>query len=79
MAVFCKWVWDKPVAPQRVHTDTVVPLYSNDDTMVNRKLAFEYTMQFQEVLDAEKIANALWRLLEKPGWRKLGSRLRLNV
>jgi hypothetical protein len=35
-------------------------------------------MQFDDVLDAEKLASALWKLLEKPGWRKLGARLRMN-
>lgn len=77
MTALGKWLWG---APERcIHTDTVVPLFPKDDSFVNRKLAVEYTMHFEETLDAEKIANALWKLLEKPGWRKLGGRLRLDV
>lgn len=70
--------FSKPVAPERVPTDTVITLYNYDDTYANRNVAFDFTMQFDEVLDADKLAEALWRLVEKPGWRKLGARLRLN-
>lgn len=34
---------------------------------------------FNDVLDAEKLHGALWRLLGMDGWRKLGGRLRLNA
>lgn len=78
MATLWKWFFGGPVTPERVPTDTVIPLFRFDDTMPNRSLAFEYTMQFEDVLDAEKIATALRKLLEKPGWRKLGARLRQN-
>ncbi|KAL6709483.1 hypothetical protein ACN47E_001418 [Coniothyrium glycines] len=63
---------------ERVPTDTVIPLYDHDDTHANRNIAFEFVMQFDEVLDAEKLADALWRLIEKPGWKKLGARMRMN-
>jgi hypothetical protein len=69
----------KPVAPERVLTDTVIPLFDRDDTRTNRSISLEFTMVFDEVLDAEKLSGALWRLFERPGWRKLGARLRLNV
>ncbi|KAF2844105.1 hypothetical protein T440DRAFT_559793 [Plenodomus tracheiphilus IPT5] len=78
MAALWKWISGRPTAPERVPTDTVIPLHRFDDTMADRSLAFEYYMQFEEVLDAEKIAAALWKLLERPGWRKLGARLRQN-
>lgn len=79
MAALYNWLRGGPVAPERVPTDTVIPLYRLDDTFPNRSLAFEFTMQFDEVLDPDKLADALWRLFEKPGWRRLGGRLRLNV
>lgn len=69
----------KSVAPERVATDEIIPLYERDDTGPNRDISLEFTMVFGEVLDADKISGALWRLLEKPGWRKLGARLRMNV
>lgn len=79
MAALFKWISSGPVAPERVPTDTVIPLNNYDDTYANRSLAFDFHMQFAEVLDAERLSGALWRLLEKPGWRKLGARLRMNV
>jgi hypothetical protein len=69
----------KPIAPERVATDEVIPLSSRDDTMPNRAVALEFTMVFDDVMDAEKLSGALWKLLERPGWRKLGARLRLTV
>jgi hypothetical protein len=36
-------------------------------------------MVFDEVLDADKLSSALWTLIDRPGWKKLGARLRLNV
>lgn len=39
----------------------------------------DFSMKFDDVLDVQKVVGALERLLAKPGWRKLGARLRLNV
>ena len=36
-------------------------------------------MRFDDVLDSQKLVDALWKLLERPGWKKLGARLRLNT
>ncbi|KAF1934753.1 hypothetical protein EJ02DRAFT_439675 [Clathrospora elynae] len=68
----------QPLAPERIPTDTIIPLHSRDDTEQNRKISVEFTMRFDSVLDAEKLAAALWKLLEKPGWKKLGARLRMK-
>jgi hypothetical protein len=67
------------VAPERVPTDEVIPLFPRDDTPTNRAIVVEFTMVFDDVLDAEKLSSALWKLFERPGWRKLGARLRQNV
>ncbi|CAO2656432.1 Nn.00g052350.m01.CDS01 [Neocucurbitaria sp. VM-36] len=72
------WLTGKPKAPEHVLTDTVVPLNRHDDNRANRSISLQFTMRFDEVLDAEKLSGALWKLLERPGWRKLGARLRLN-
>jgi hypothetical protein len=69
----------KPSAPETIPTDTIIPLFERDDSTANRAVALEFTMVFDDVLDADKLSGALWRLLEKPGWKKLGARLRLNV
>ncbi|KAI8939528.1 hypothetical protein NX059_003297 [Plenodomus lindquistii] len=80
MATIWQWLTGSGrVAPARVPTDTVIPLYRFDDTMPFASLAFDYNMYFEDVLDAEKLAGALWKLLERPGWRKLGARLRKNA
>jgi hypothetical protein len=79
MALLRKYFSQKPSAPARVLTDTIVPLFDRDDTRSYRKISFQLTMKFDEVLDAGKLSGALCKLLERPGWRKLGARLRLNV
>ena len=74
------WPFDKkPVAPERIATDEIIPLFDRDDTQTNRGISLEYSMIFYEVLDADKLSGTLWKLFEKPGWRKLGGRLRVNV
>lgn len=79
MAFLSNFFGSKPVPPPRVPTDTVIPLFRLDDTRIMRSMSLEYTMRFDEVLDADKLHDALWKLLEQPGWKKLGARLRLNV
>jgi len=68
-----------PVAPPLVATDRIVPLSQEDDTQINRDLILNFMMRFDSVLDAEKLYSALERLLNRPDWKKLGARLRLNV
>jgi len=79
MAFLFNFFQPKPKAPERVPSDTVIALTSRDDNHTNRSVALEFTMKFDEVLDVEKLSDALWRLIDRPGWRKLGARLRLNV
>ncbi|KAF2470369.1 uncharacterized protein BDR25DRAFT_34308 [Lindgomyces ingoldianus] len=78
MSFFFNFFKSKLVAPERVPTDTVIPLHSWDDTKTNRKLCIYFSARFDDVLDVEKLVGALERLLERPGWRKLGARMRLN-
>jgi hypothetical protein len=71
----------KPVAaaPPAVPTDTVIPLNAGDDTEVLRSVCVVLSYRFDDVLDPEKLRSSFERLLERPGWRKIGARLRLNV
>jgi hypothetical protein len=69
----------KTIAPERVPTDEVIQLCERDDIPSLRAIVLEYTMVFDDVLDAEQLSGALWKLLERPGWKKLGARLRTNV
>jgi hypothetical protein len=79
MAFLFNWLKKRPVAPPRVATDRIIPLPLLDDNKVNRAVCVTCSMKFDHVLDVEKLMGALEKLLEKPGWRKLGARLRLNV
>ncbi|CZR65591.1 uncharacterized protein PAC_15491 [Phialocephala subalpina] len=54
--------------------DDVYPLHLQDYNF--RRLLMVSTMRFDDVLDAEKLHNALSQLLEIGDWRKLGGRLR---
>jgi hypothetical protein len=68
--------------PRQTHApafldDEVYPLHLQDYTF--RQLLMVSTLRFDEVLDAEKLRNALSQLLEIGDWRKLGGRLRSDV
>jgi len=69
----------KPAVPATVPTDTIIPLSAQDDTSIFRSMVLDFTLRFDDVLDADKLISALTRLLELGDWRKLGGRLRLNV
>jgi hypothetical protein len=62
-----------------VPTDTIIPLNAADDTDVLRSVCVVLSYRFDDVLDAEKLRTSFERLLDRPGWRKIGGRLRLNV
>ncbi|KAJ4291088.1 hypothetical protein N0V90_010286 [Kalmusia sp. IMI 367209] len=78
MAFLFNWLKNSTVTPQRVPTDTIVPLHYLDGTKTNAGIVMDFSMQFDHVLDVEKLVGALEKLLEKPGWRKLGARIRIN-
>lgn len=42
-------------------------------------MAFDFTMQFNDVLDPSKLEAGLDQLLDTGEWRQLGARLRANV
>lgn len=65
--------------PPTVSTDTVVPLGPFEIAFVTGVSILHSTFIFDDVLDASKLKNSLWSLIERDGWRKLGARLRLNV
>ena len=65
--------------PPVVPGDQVVPLPEHDDTHINRSLILDFMLRFDSVLDPQKLNSSLNTLLSRPGWRKIGARLRLNV
>lgn len=62
-----------------VDSDIVVPLRFFDDTPPLRASILAWTFRFDDVLDHDKLRDALAGLLKIPSWRYLGARLRLNV
>lgn len=63
----------------RVPSDTVIPLHSMDDDDVFRSTVLELSHLFNDQLDVQKLHDALWKLIDRGNWKKLGARLRLNV
>ncbi|KAH6892456.1 hypothetical protein B0T10DRAFT_401348 [Thelonectria olida] len=55
----------------------VYPVHMFDNAKVNHCL-LSFIMRFNDVLDPEKLCDALSRLLEIGDWRKLGGRLKLK-
>ncbi|KAL4923300.1 uncharacterized protein BDV17DRAFT_246186 [Aspergillus undulatus] len=71
---------EKPVQqPAKVPTDTVIPLNAADDTDVLRSVCVVLSYRFDDVLNPEKLKSSYEKLLDRPGWRKIGARLRLNA
>jgi hypothetical protein len=65
--------------PEKIPTDTVLPLQFWDDQRYTRAVCLDFTYRFDDVLDTEALRRSLERLLELDGWRTLGARLRMNV
>ncbi|KAM0530012.1 hypothetical protein ACHAPS_000651 [Verticillium nonalfalfae] len=75
------WLWRRFMArtpPPIVDTDTVYPLHRQDDQAYYRQLNIVWLLRFEDVLDVDKLRQALAKLLERDGWRKIGGRLRIN-
>lgn len=58
--------------------EEVYPLHKLDDIKSFRNHVI-WMMRFNDVLDVEKLADALSGLLEIGDWKKLGGRLRFKV
>jgi hypothetical protein len=78
MAFFGMWT-GKRSPPPPVPSDTIIPTFQFDDTATYRNTILCQMLCFDDVPDPDKLHDALKKLLEIGGWRKLGGRLRLNV
>lgn len=65
--------------PQTDLSDEVVPVHIFDDTSALRPIVLVWLFRFDEVLDPDKLNDALSRLFQMDGWRKLGGRFRRRV
>lgn len=66
-------------APAHVETDKVIPVGFLDNTPVMTRIVLYNLMVYDDVLDPEKLRDALDRLVQSPGWGKMGARLRNNA
>lgn len=71
--------FSKPKAPERVASDQIVPVGFFDDTILFRTFVLYTLFVFDDVLDVEKLHTSLERVVNRPGWKKLGARLRRNA
>lgn len=62
-----------------IPTDEILPLNAADDSAVLRTVVVVLSYRFDDVLDPQKLKSSYEKLLDRPGWRKIGARLRLNV
>ncbi|OHW92843.1 hypothetical protein CSPAE12_08547 [Colletotrichum incanum] len=69
---------DQAKAPQRVPTDRVVPVGFFDDTILFRTFVMYTMFVFDDVLDVQRLRVALESVVSRPGWSKLGARIRRN-
>jgi hypothetical protein len=63
----------KPVRP------ATILLHHFDNTPSYRAFVLDLTLRFDDVLYHKKMRLALVRLVELRNWRKLGTRLRMNI
>ncbi|OAQ69677.1 transferase family domain-containing protein [Pochonia chlamydosporia 170] len=56
----------------------IYPTHFLDNSRSHKNLLLAWTLRFNDVLDGEKLNDALWQLLEIGDWRKLGGRLRMD-
>jgi hypothetical protein len=59
--------------------DTVTDAYAWDNMGIIRDQIFVVSLQYKDVLDAEKLRDSLNKLIDRDGWRKVGGRLRQQV
>lgn len=65
--------------PETVPGDRIIPVSFWDDQDYARGMSLDITLTFNDVLDPERLRDALDTILKKKGWEKFGSRLRKNV
>lgn len=59
--------------------DKVTPVYTFDDTVLNRIMPVCQVIRFRDIMDADILRKSLETLLDIGDWRKLRGRWRLHV
>lgn len=74
-----EFLFNPSKAPQPVPTDKIVPVGFFDDTIIFRTFVLYTLFVFDDALDPQSLRTSLERVVSRPGWNKLGARLRRNV
>lgn len=59
--------------------DRILPLRFMDSSEVFTKIALDFTLRFDDVLDPDKLRLSLERLFQIGNWHQLGARYKKNV
>ncbi|KAF4341518.1 hypothetical protein FBEOM_4563 [Fusarium beomiforme] len=62
--------------PDIVKSDDIIPVHLFDDTAAARGIVLVWTFRFGEILNPQKLNDALSELFQMDGWRRLGGRFR---
>ncbi|KAF9776788.1 hypothetical protein IL306_004984 [Fusarium sp. DS 682] len=65
--------------PDIVESDDIIPVHLFDDTATARGIVLVWTFRFEEILNPQKLNDALSELFQMDGWRRLGGRFRQRV
>ncbi|CAG9953626.1 unnamed protein product [Clonostachys rosea f. rosea IK726] len=73
-----RWLFGIKSQHPIVDGDEIYPVHGIDSADVLRPLILGWTMRFNDVLDADKLHEALCRLINIGDWKKLGGRMRVG-
>ncbi|KAL3463678.1 hypothetical protein BJX64DRAFT_256708 [Aspergillus heterothallicus] len=73
------WLFGRKPAVETVPGDTVRPLHFFENSLLVQGNNMAVSLVFDAVLDPEKLRRALEGLVKRPGWQRLGGRLRRNA
>jgi hypothetical protein len=65
--------------PETVKSDNVIPVHLFDDSAAARGIVLVWTFRFEDILNPQKLRDALSELLGMDGWRRLSGRFRMQV
>lgn len=73
------YIFGQKKTPERVVTDRVVPVGFFDNTILFRTFVMYTLFVFDDVLEPEKLHSSMESVISRPGWSKMGARLRRRV
>jgi hypothetical protein len=69
----------EPLMPETVKSDDVIPVHLFDDSAAARGIVLVWTFRFEDILNPQKLRDALSGLFGMDGWRRLSGRFRMQV